>query len=134
LFNYYLSANQSQGTDFFSLYSKLTVTLVLPGDYNNDGLVSAADYTVWRKMRGQDVAVGSGADGNFDGVVDDRDFEVWRKHYAPTAGSGAVVAGEIPEPDGRMMILMGIAGIFWRRPWRIAVVFTDSRPTPPHQL
>ena len=33
------------------------------GDYNGDGTVDAADYTVWRDTFGQEVDEGTGADG-----------------------------------------------------------------------
>lgn len=51
----------------------------LPGDYNSDGLVDIADYTVWRDAFGQS-GPGLAADGNRDGLVDQTDFELWRDH------------------------------------------------------
>ncbi|QDU89862.1 Arylsulfatase precursor [Pirellulimonas nuda] len=50
-----------------------------PGDYNLDGAVDAADYTVWRDTLGQKVPPYTGADGNGDGVVDQADSEVWKQ-------------------------------------------------------
>ena len=46
----------------------------VPGDFNVDGQVDAADYTVWRDRIGQG---GSGlvADGDFDGDVDGDDLQ-----------------------------------------------------------
>ena len=38
----------------------------LPGDYNGNGAVDAADYTVWRNTKGLTVLQGTGADGNRD--------------------------------------------------------------------
>ena len=66
----------------------------LPGDYNNNGTVDAADYSVWRDALGSHVANYSGADGNGNGVVDTADYDIWRSHFGmtlpePTAGSGA---------------------------------------------
>ena len=62
-----------------------------PGDYNRDGAVDAADYTVWRDLAGEIVAIGSSADGNRDGTIDDADFLVWRNplwdHRAIGTGS-----------------------------------------------
>ena len=44
----------------------------LTGDYNADGTVDAADYTVWRDtLRAERDAAGSGADGDGNGIVDD---------------------------------------------------------------
>ncbi|MGI9456194.1 MAG: hypothetical protein ACR2NU_06495, partial [Aeoliella sp.] len=53
----------------------------LPGDYNVDGAVNAADMTVWRSTLGQQVVPFSGADGNGNGVIDAGDYEVWKEHF-----------------------------------------------------
>ena len=58
------------------------------GDYNRDGRVDAADYTVWRDTRGQNVTSGSGADGNVDGMVDQLDYELWTTHFGDVALAG----------------------------------------------
>jgi hypothetical protein len=67
----------------------------LPGDYNSNGSVDAADYIIWRKMQGQNVTPYQGADGNGNGIVDDEDHGVWRANFArqlPPAGSAASVS------------------------------------------
>ena len=51
---------------------------VLPGDFNDDGIVDAGDYQVWRAQFGQ-AGQSLSADGNRDGVVDAADYVVWRK-------------------------------------------------------
>jgi hypothetical protein len=55
----------------------------IPGDYNADGTVDLADYTVWADSYGQ---TGSDlpADGNEDGVVDLADYTVWADHFGQT--------------------------------------------------
>lgn len=58
---------------------------ILPGDYNRDGRVDAADSTVWRDQNGEEVPVGSGADGDHDGRVDDEDQAIWRANYGRRA-------------------------------------------------
>ena len=69
----------------------------LPGDYNRDGVVDAADYVVWRKTLGTTgVPAFSGADGDGDTTIDQDDYGVWRAHFgmtvpAPGAGSAAGV-------------------------------------------
>jgi hypothetical protein len=44
----------------------------VPGDYNGNGIVDAADYTVWRDSLGQ-TGTGLAADGDGNGVVDQAD-------------------------------------------------------------
>jgi parallel beta-helix repeat protein len=64
----------------------------LPGDYNFDGQVDAADYVVLRKHNGTAVAAGTGADGDGNGLVDEGDFAIWRSHFGdslPVTGSGS---------------------------------------------
>ncbi len=47
----------------------------LPGDYNNDGTVDAADYVVWRDTLGSTTDLR--ADGNPNLVIDANDRRVW---------------------------------------------------------
>ncbi len=73
---------------------------VLPGDYNDDGVVGAADYSVWRNNLGAiplpgPLHEGEGVvgDGNDDGMVDALDYAVWKSNFGATrtelgAGSG----------------------------------------------
>jgi hypothetical protein len=56
-------------------------------DYNGDGFVDAADYTVWRDTTGTSVAPGTGADGNGDGMVDAADYAIWRTGFGSTGVS-----------------------------------------------
>ena len=63
-----------------------TLLAVLAGDYNVDGAVDAADYTVWRNLLGTTNAV---ADGDGSGMVDGPDYQVWKDHYGETQLPGA---------------------------------------------
>jgi hypothetical protein len=67
-----------------------------PADYNHDGKISAADYTVWRDAYGSTTTLD--ADGNGNGVVDDSDFELWRDSYGDTLDSEASASVLVPEP------------------------------------
>jgi arabinan endo-1,5-alpha-L-arabinosidase len=71
------------------------VSTLPPGDYNRDGLVGAADYTVWRNTVGTSSHV---ADGNGDGIVDSEDFDLWKAHYGDSLASGATQIASVPEP------------------------------------
>jgi hypothetical protein len=66
--------------------------LSLPGDYNRDRVVDAADNNAWRAGFGQIVEAEIGADGNGDGVVDAADYVVWRNNVGMTVmGSAAAL-------------------------------------------
>jgi hypothetical protein len=83
-------------------------TTAVPGDYNRDGRVDAADYIVWRKTMGQDLAPYSGADGSGNGMVDEADFDFWRERFGDTFGSGAGVTAEraVPEPATALLMVL----------------------------
>jgi endonuclease I len=90
-----------------SLTLTLTGTVRLPGDYNNDGAVDAADYTIWRRTYGDSAAAYSGADGDGNGMIGDGDLTVWRAHFgdvAPGAGLGATAA--VPEPAAIWLVIV----------------------------
>jgi hypothetical protein len=87
----------------------------VPGDYNADSTVDAADYVVWRNTLGQSGS-GLAADGNNSGTVDSSDYDVWRANFGNTAGSGSTAPGSaggfsaaVPEPAA--CILLGIGGV-----------------------
>lgn len=87
----------------------------VPGDFNVDGQVDAADYTVWQDRVGQGGAA-LVADGNFDGVVDGQDYNVWRSAYgfarqALTPGSGGASVAAVPEPTVWWLCMVA-GGIF----------------------
>jgi hypothetical protein len=78
------------------------------GDYNRDGRVDAADYTVWRDTLGSAAGVaGAGADGDRSFVIDAADYGVWRDAYGFVSGSA------VPEPLSACLVFVAIAA--WRR-------------------
>ncbi len=56
-----------------------------PGDYNRNGLVTAADYSVWKSSFGSAGAYA--ADGNGDGVVNLADYTIWRNNLGGNDGA-----------------------------------------------
>jgi hypothetical protein len=82
-----------------------TAVQPLAGDYNGNGVVDAADYTVWRDALGQHVLNFSGADGDGDGVIDEGDYAVWKENFGATGGSGAVAAS-VPEPSSLLLAVL----------------------------
>ncbi len=80
------------------------------GDYNNNGVVDAADYVTWRNTFGMTVNAGVDADGDLSGSVDAGDFTIWKTNFGklvPNVPTGAGAAlGTVPEPA---TILLGFA-------------------------
>ena len=66
---------------------------IASGDYNRNGVVDAADYTVWRDTLGSEVDVYTVADGDGSAEVDAPDYDVWTAHFGQMVtlppGSGA---------------------------------------------
>jgi hypothetical protein len=72
------------GNSFFQLgYSGNSDTLgelKAAGDYNQNYVADAADYTVWRDTLGQ-IGTGLAADGDTSGAVDQQDYDYWKAHF-----------------------------------------------------
>ncbi len=83
---------------------------LLPGDYNHNGVVDAADYIVWRKGLGT--------------TYTQSDYEVWRAHFGQTAGSGTALPSAeslpvaVPEPSALVLLSFGLAALVATRPAR----------------
>ncbi|MGD9634113.1 MAG: endo-1,4-beta-xylanase [Pirellulales bacterium] len=80
--------------------------VVAAGDYNADGVVDAADYTVWRDTFGSTSDLR--ADGNGNELIDDGDFDVW-KSLVGTTYPGAGSLATVPEPSTLLLLLLGSA-------------------------
>ncbi len=78
------------------------LTAVFPGDFNDDGVVDAADYVVWRDHLGQAESL---PNDTTPGVTTD-DYNVWKAHFGETAANAASAAG-VPEPSTQAMLLFG---------------------------
>jgi len=80
----------------------------VPGDYDGNRVVDAADLDVWTSEFGQ-ASTGLDADGDVDGDVDGSDFLVWQRQL----GSAAIVTwGEsVPEPGAIPLILVASCGL-----------------------
>jgi hypothetical protein len=98
----------------------LAVTPQLPGDFNANGAVDAADYVVWRKTSGQSgvrpAADGTGPNGAPDGIVDELDYQLWRANFG--ASMSAAWSLNVPEPrEFRTLILTSCIAVmfFWRK-------------------
>jgi hypothetical protein len=87
------------------------------GDYNGDGTVDAADYTVWRDTFGQTVtSPGSGADGDESGEIDAGDYLYWKDRFGQVvSGAGAASTAIVPEPATIALISGGLLLLASRR-------------------
>lgn len=79
------------------------------GDYNQNGVVDAGDYTTWKAAFG---TANLAADGNGDGVVDAADYTVWRDLVA--GGGGGLTGSAVPEPS-TLLLMLGAAFVWCGR-------------------
>jgi hypothetical protein len=67
------------------------------GDFNLDGVVDAADYSVWRKGLGTTYSQG--------------DYQSWRANFGRSAASGSSALGSaaVPEPMTAVLLIFAVA-------------------------
>lgn len=86
----------------------------VPGDYDNDGTVNAADYVVYRDR----VGMPSDLPNDFiGGTIDDDQYNQWRANFGKTSSGGpAIGAALVPEPATLgLLVIAAIAGAIPRR-------------------
>ena len=89
----------------------IPATPTLDGDFNDDGIVNAADYTVWRNNLGSTKLLPNDPS---PGMVTQDDYETWKANFGETAssGSGASANAAVPEPATSLLLILAAAG--WR--------------------
>jgi hypothetical protein len=93
--NYFVTFNAPYADATFIAYFDLEET-TLTGDFNQDGMVDAADYVVWRK-------------NNINGA---QGYQDWRANFGMSAGAGALSAptatGAVPEPHTFLTVFIAV--------------------------
>jgi hypothetical protein len=84
------------------------------GDYNQDGVVNAADYSVWRNSLGSIVTAGTSADGNKNGQVDNGDYTIWKSFYGRTVGASGAASSTALAPEPASLVLLSVGAISLR--------------------
>ena len=87
-----------------SVGTNLAVFALPNGDYNQNGVVDAADYIVWRKSIGGQPA-----------------YDAWRQRFgsSPGSGSGFAEGGSVPEPSVAIILSLAI--------WCVAALIRPSQ-------
>lgn len=76
----------------------------VPGDYNGNGIVDAADYVLWRN--------GGPLQNQVDdpGTVNAADYTAWRTRFGNAAGTGSftIALVAVPEPASVVIMTLGV--------------------------
>lgn len=86
----------------------VTTIDVLQGDYNGDGIVNLADYTVWRNNLG--APAGTLQNDITGEPVGATQYNVWKTNFGATSGPEAAhSSAAVPEPSAAVLLLTPIA-------------------------
>lgn len=88
----------------------------LPGDFNADGVVSAADYVAWRDALNSNQPLLN--DNGLGTPIGSAHFDLWQSHFGSVSGGGAGAAdfNQIPEPSSLVILaiaVIALVGIKW---------------------
>ncbi len=79
-------------------------TSALDGDFNSNGTIDAADYSIWRDNLGSTTNLDADASGN--SLIDQADYVIWASNYGNT--SVMLSSNPIPEPRAIVTLLMAL--------------------------
>ncbi len=87
--------------------TSLTLTAILPGDYNTNGVVDTADYTEWRNNLGAPAGtLSNDVDG---GTIGQSQYNTWKANFGATSASGSAASEiqAVPEPATAGLLVVG---------------------------
>jgi hypothetical protein len=94
----------------------------LAGDFNGNGIVEAADYSIWRDHLGGTHNLNGNGDetGGSANIVDQADYSYWKANFGNTSSGGGPSnsLAAVPEPSSLWLAaaaLLGMTGIDRRK-------------------
>ncbi len=89
------------------------INLALPGDFNDNEIVDAADYTVYRDNLGSNNPLGGNGDetGASAGVVDAADYALWVAQFNQQNSRAVAASTTVPEPLTLGLLAAGAVGL-----------------------
>ena len=110
----------------------INMAAFLSGDFNRDGIVDAADYTIWRNTLGSSEILL--ADGDGSGTIDELDYQAWRQNYGAIDWASVAsipLSHPVPVPATAWLAAWGLILLNWRR-FRIRKgTYADSQQVKP---
>jgi len=84
---------------------------VLPGDYNDNGIVDTADFTVWRDHLGTTFALPNEVSGTTPGAVTIEDYNAWKARFGNSLAGAGSDSAAVPEPSSAILLLLACMGL-----------------------
>jgi hypothetical protein len=115
------STDPSFDTDFYIRSMEIfgDAPAGVPGDYNNNGTVDAADYVLWRN--------GGPLVNEVDapGTINAADYTAWRERFGNSGSGSGLGAPTVPEPGALVYLgislVMAVFALSRRRPRAVAL-------------
>jgi hypothetical protein len=82
----------------------------VPGDYNENDVVDAADYVVWRNNPAT-----LPNEGASPGTVNQADYEFWRGRFGATSAASAGLSAAVPEPSAVILVTLAFSVLLGTR-------------------
>jgi hypothetical protein len=81
------------------------VVPITSGDYNDDGIVNAADYVVWRKLLGTTSSLPN--DPDVGTAIGQQQYATWSENFG-ASGAGSGGRSVVPEPACIALLAIGL--------------------------
>jgi hypothetical protein len=117
----FYTTSESNGLPSAPIYHYSFTPSLLPGDYNRNGIVDAADYVVWQKNVG--AAAGTLPNDTAGVAIGQAQYDLWRSNFgAASTGSGSASGSfttySVPEPAGAALLIVTAALLGTMDLWR----------------
>jgi hypothetical protein len=96
---------QRQGDNLLLYFGAATIALA--GDYNEDHIVDAADYTVWRNNLGSTTYLANDPSPG----VDMDDYVTWKNNFGMTIDAFSASNSAAPEPTSLLLVALAALGL-----------------------